>query len=142
MRYFRLSEPISEKLKVTTSKWLWVAAIVCFSGCSSYYKHLVPGKGDVHCIEQFTPQYVSTMYSAYVDVTKHHFSGILFIKQMPDSSTRIVFANEIGVKFFDFSFSKEGEFTKNYILEKMDKKAESKDKKDDKALAKKIKKKK
>ena len=92
-------------------------------GCRNYYKHLAPAKGDVHCIEQFAPQYVSTMYSAYVDVTKHHFSGLLFIKQMPDSSTRILFANEIGVKFFDFSFSKDGEFTKNYILEKMDKKA-------------------
>jgi hypothetical protein len=42
---------------------------------------------------------------------------------MPDSSTRMVFSNEAGFKFFDFSFEKDGGFKVWYIIEQMDKKA-------------------
>lgn len=74
------------------------------------------------CIRQFAPAFENTLYSAYVDVTKHHFSGIVFFKRMPDSSMRIVFTNEMGVKFFDFAFAKDGAFTKYYMMDKLDKK--------------------
>lgn len=93
-----------------------------FSSCRSQYRHLQPATGDVKCVKAFKPQFSNTLYSAIIDVTKHHFSGILYFKAMPDSSTRIVFTNEIGVKFFDFAFAKDGTFTKHYILPKMDKK--------------------
>ncbi|MCK7560119.1 hypothetical protein MKQ70_36460 [Chitinophaga sedimenti] len=42
---------------------------------------------------------------------------------MEDSSMRIVFTNEMGFKFFDFEFDKDGGFTKHYMMAKMDKKA-------------------
>jgi hypothetical protein len=42
---------------------------------------------------------------------------------MPDSSLRVVFANEMGFKFFDFEFKPDGSFVKHYMLDKMDKKA-------------------
>lgn len=52
-----------------------------------------------------------------------HLSGILLIKQMPDSSMRILFSNEMGFKFFDFEWKKDGAFTSHYVFEKMNKKA-------------------
>ncbi|MBW8684072.1 hypothetical protein [Chitinophaga rhizophila] len=93
------------------------------SGCSSAYKNLQQTNGDVHCITKFRPQFKNTLYSTQVDVLKHHLSGLLFFKQMPDSSLRVVFANEMGFKFFDFEFTKDGGFFKHYMLPKMDKKA-------------------
>ena len=109
MRYFRLNSLL----------------LLCFlaTGCRSVYNNLQRGEGDVNCIKAFTPNFTNTLYSAYIDVTKHHFSGILFFKHMPDSSMRIVFTNEMGVKFFDFAFTKDGSFIRYYVLSKMDKKA-------------------
>ena len=97
--------------------------LVSFTACTSAYKNLRSADGDVHCIKAFTPKFDNTLYSAYIDVTKHHLSGLLFFKRMPDSSMRIVFTNEMGVKFFDFAFTKDGQFIKYYILHKLDKKA-------------------
>lgn len=99
-----------------------VALVILFTGCKNYYQVLKPATGDVKCIEKFAPQFTKVMYSAYVDVTKHHFSGILLMRLMPDGGTRIVFTNEVGVKFFDLGFAGEGTFTKFYVLPKMDKK--------------------
>lgn len=109
MRYFLLSS-----LLVT---------VMGMAGCRSVYKGLEPVNGDVNCIRQFSPQFTSTLYSTQVDILKHHLSGLLFFKQMPDSSTRVVFANEMGFKFFDFEFDKQGNFTKHYLMAKMDRKA-------------------
>ncbi|MBO9727687.1 MAG: hypothetical protein J7623_03505 [Chitinophaga sp.] len=104
------------------------------NGCRSVYKGLKPVAGDVNCIRQFSPQFNATLYSTQVDILKHHLSGLLFFKQMPDSSTRVVFANEMGFKFFDFEFDKQGNFTKHFLLAKMDKKAVVKTLKQDFAL--------
>ena len=57
-----------------------------------------------------------------MDVTGKHLSGLLLIKAMPDSSTRLVFSNEMGFKYFDFEFSASGIFKVYYILPQMDKK--------------------
>jgi hypothetical protein len=84
---------------------------------------LQPAAGDVQCIGRFRPQFANTLYSTQVDVLKNHLSGLLFFKQMPDSSLRVVFANEMGFKFFDFEFTTDGGFVKHYMLPKMDKKA-------------------
>jgi hypothetical protein len=97
--------------------------VVLLSSCSNRYKYLQTTQGDVRCIEKFRPRFTSALYSTQVDILKHHLSGLLFFKQMPDSSTRVVFSNEMGFKFFDFEFSKDGKFTKHYLLEKMDKPA-------------------
>ncbi len=79
--------------------------------------------GDASCIQKFRPQFQSARYKISVDVVGRHLSGVLIIKKMPDSSTRIVFANEMGFKFFDFEFSIDSGFKVNYILKQMDKKA-------------------
>lgn len=100
---------------------LLLCVVIVLGSCKSAYRNFKHIDGDTHCIEKFAPQFSNTLYSAYVDVTKHHFSGILFFKLMPDSSMRVVFTNEMGVKFFDFAFTKEGGFVKYYVMKKMDK---------------------
>ncbi len=125
MRYFRSNKIVSRKSKVIIRKYAilpFAALAILLTGCKNYYKGLKPGTGDVKCIEKFAPQFTKVMYSAYVDVTKHHFSGILLMRLMPDGGTRIVFTNEVGVKFFDLGFAGDGAFTKFYMLPKMDKK--------------------
>ena len=109
-----------------TKLLLSIAAFIFFctpaTARKSQYSHLRPVAGDVNCIRNFTPRFSNTLYSASVDVTTHHFSGILFFKLMPDSSTRVVFTNEMGVKFFDFAFTKNNEFIQYYAMAKLDKK--------------------
>lgn len=94
------------------------------SSCSSSYKMLQPAPetaGD--CLSKFKPNFTRALYTAQVDVTDHHLSGLLLVKLMPDSSTRLVFTMEAGFKFFDFEFSKDGNFTVHSITDKMNKKA-------------------
>ncbi len=92
--------------------------------CRSAYNTLQPATGsNAGCIQKFKPLFIRTLYTAQVDVTNHHLSGLLLIKQMPDSSIRLVFTMEAGFKFFDFEFSRQGDFTVHYIMDKMNKKA-------------------
>jgi hypothetical protein len=98
--------------------------VICLLGsCTSAYRHLQRTEAGVGCIRQFSPAFTNTLYSTQVNILKHHLSGLLFFKQMEDSSLRVVFANEMGFKFFDFEFDKNGHFTKHYLLPKMDKPA-------------------
>ncbi len=121
MLFFRLTN------RCPAAVWL-LSMAACIFFCvpatarKSQYSHLKSIAGDVNCIRNFAPRFSNTLYSASIDVTTHHFSGILFFKLMPDSSTRVVFTNEMGVKFFDFAFTKNNEFIRYYVMAKMDKK--------------------
>ncbi|MBC9932558.1 hypothetical protein [Chitinophaga qingshengii] len=113
-------------MRIFRMRYLWlnsVLPVLLLTGCTSAYKGLQRTGGDVNCVRQFSPAFDATLYSTQVNILKHHLSGLLFFKQMPDSSLRVVFANEMGFKFFDFEFDKQGNFTKHYLLPKMDKKA-------------------
>jgi hypothetical protein len=57
-----------------------------------------------------------------VDVVGRHISGLLLIKNMPDSSYRVVFTNEAGVTFFDFGFAPEGSFKVFSVISQLNKK--------------------
>jgi len=78
--------------------------------------------GSNDCVSAFKSVFSRALYNTQVNVVGKHLSGLLIIKVMPDSSTRMVFTNEAGFKFFDFSF-KNNDFTVNYIFEQMNKKA-------------------
>lgn len=78
--------------------------------------------GDATVLRKFKPVFGVAFYNTQVNVVGNHLSGILVIKKMPDSSTRLVFSNETGFKFFDFEFSKLGEFKVYSIIKKMNKK--------------------
>ena len=106
MRYFLLS-----------------SCIIFLLGCSSVYRKMEKAQADPACVLKFRPQFTKVLYNTKVDVIGKHLSGLLLVKAMPDSSTRLVFSNEMGFKFFDFEFSAAGTFKVYYILPQMDKKA-------------------
>lgn len=98
---------------------LW---LLC-SCAPAVYKKLQPAEGNTACIAAFKPHIQRALYQASVDVAGNHLSGLLLIKEMPDSSTRIVFTNEAGFGFFDFEFSRINGFVVHSIIPKMDKEA-------------------
>lgn len=90
-------------------------------GCSSRYKGLQLAKGDINAIQKFAPDVKRALYKCEVDVTGHHLSGLLLFKTLADSSVRVVFSNEMGLKFFDFEFKPNGDFKTYYVVKMMDK---------------------
>lgn len=91
-------------------------------GCMSDYRAMQPVETNVNCVKKLAPEYFSTSwYHASVDVVGNHISGLLLIKNMPDSAYRIVFTNEAGVTFFDFGFSGQGDFKVYNIIRQLDK---------------------
>ena len=62
------------------------------------------------------------IYKTSADVDGIHVSGLLLIKQMPDSSTRIVFTNEMGFSYFDFGYLSNNRFAVYQITPEMNKK--------------------
>lgn len=97
------------------------SCLLLLVSCSSVYKNLEPTTGNFNHVYKFMPRFSVVLYKAQIDVTSHHLSGLLLMKVMPDSSTRIVFSNEMGVKFFDFAFLKNGSFKVYSIVQQMDK---------------------
>lgn len=93
------------------------------TACSSVYHGMQHADADPSCLVAFRPTFTRALYNTQVDVVGKHLSGLLLLKQMPDSSTRLVFSNEMGFKYFDFEFSAAGGFKVWYILPQMDKKA-------------------
>lgn len=102
---------------------LFVSMLFLSSCAPAVYKKLQQSDGAPSCIQKFKPTIQRALFQTSVDVVGNHLSGVLVIKQMPDSSTRIVFTNEVGYTFFDFEFSKDGAFTVHSIISKMDKEA-------------------
>lgn len=95
---------------------------ILITGCSAAYKSLEPVDYKTGCVQQFKPTFTRALYNTQVNILKHHLSGLLLVKQMPDSSTRILFSMETGFKFFDFEFDKNKEFKVHYIIDKMNRK--------------------
>ncbi len=86
-----------------------ISFIILSIGCSkSPYTSLQKSDADKLCIAKFKPQFTSILYNAKIDVVGKHLSGLLLFKTMPDSSIRVVFSNEMGVKFFDFEYKNSG----------------------------------
>ena len=101
----------------------FISCMLVLTACSSSYKHLQRTQEDVSCVQKFRPDFTNALYYTEVNVIGKHLSGLLIIKFMPDSSTRMVFSNEAGFKFFDFEFAKDGNFKVFYIIDQMNKKA-------------------
>ena len=97
---------------------------VLLMGCASEYAHLQKIQESGECPDKILPLIIETSwYDASVDVIGKHISGLLLIKNMPDSSKRVVFTSEAGLTFFDFSFSKEGNFHTVSVIKQFDRKA-------------------
>jgi hypothetical protein len=87
------------------------------------YRHLEKTSRPGECLQKFRPDIRRALYRTAVDITGRHISGLLLIKALPDSSTRIVFSNEAGFSFFDFGFLPGNGFRVYHIIPQMDKKA-------------------
>lgn len=69
----------------------------------------------------FSNPEIDYVYKAKIEVYSKNFGGILIVKKTGTESHRVVFTTEFGSKLFDFQF--EGDtFTKNYVVEEMDRK--------------------
>lgn len=101
-----------------------ICSLIVFTGCASDYKGLTAIAPDNDCIEKTRPRVLGNgWFDASIDVVGKHMSGLLLIKHMPDSSSRVVFTNEAGVKFLDFEYAANGNFKVYHILEQLNKKA-------------------
>jgi hypothetical protein len=78
--------------------------------------------GDISSLIKFKPAFTVALYKTEVEVVGNHLSGLLLIKKMQDSSTRMVFSNEMGFTFFDFEFTPDKGFNVFSIMKKMNKK--------------------
>ena len=98
-------------------------SLILLCGCVSDYKTIRPTVPNQDCIGKFGPKGIQTSwFDAGIDVVGKHISGLLLIKKMPDSSSRVVFTNEAGFKFLDFEFGRSGEFKIHHVIQQLDKK--------------------
>ena len=101
------------------TRFLCVSILWFLVGCAT----LPPGQvttADVQCIRKFKPTFKSDWYNASIDVIGKHLSGLVLFKVMPDSSHRVVFTNEAGIKFFDFGFQPDGKKITHQVIEQLD----------------------
>lgn len=62
----------------------------------------------------------SQKYNIQLDFMKHHMSGMLIVRRMPDNEIRIVASTYFGLSLFDFSLQ-DGKFNVNSCIEPMKK---------------------
>lgn len=112
------------KLCLRLSNCLFVSMLLLFS-CSNPYKNLAVKDNAANSAMRFRPVFEKELYRCIVDgrflFKKFHLSGLLFLKKMEDSSTRVIFQNEMGLSFFDFEWDKEDNFKVNQIIPQLDK---------------------
>jgi len=104
-------------------RYLPLISCLLLTACTSPYKKLQAVPGDPDCIQRLKPVFRTDWYTTHVDAPGKQLSGLLLIKAMPDSSTRIVFTSETGLTFFDFVFLPDTGFRVNYIIPQMNKNA-------------------
>src|SRR6187402_1932792 len=97
---------------------LFCSLLLFLFGCSPTYMQMQTTTGNINGLAKFKPAFSVALYKTEVDVVGNHLSGLLLIKKMPDSSTRMVFSNEMGLKFFDFEFTTDGNFKVYFIMKK------------------------
>ncbi len=102
---------------------LLINILFVLPGCVPLHKQMASLTADARGIQKFKPVFNVALYKTTVDVVGNHLSGLLLIKKMPDSSTRMVFSNEMGLTFFDFEFAANGNFKVHSVIKKMNKKS-------------------
>jgi hypothetical protein len=106
MRYFILSSSL----------------LILFS-CNKAYKNLHQTTGDISVLQKFKLTAPVALYNTQVEVKiGGNLSGLILMKKMPDSSTRVVFASQMGLNFFDFGFNNDGSFKVYSVLKQMNRK--------------------
>ncbi len=108
------------------SLWLSSLLLICLGCASNSYKNLsqietktIDSTLFPSFFKNLTP---AALYKTDVTLYGKSIGGLLLLKYMPDSSYRIVFTNETGIKLFDFEL-KEDKFTVHFCIEKFNKDA-------------------
>lgn len=110
-------------MKQFRMRYLLPSVCAFLLGCASAYRSLSPVTIDRSCIAKYVPLKIATSwYHASIEAGGKHFSGLVLIKSMPDSSHRIVFTSEAGLTFFDFGFGEPNEFKVYSIFKKLNRK--------------------
>lgn len=100
----------------------WLSSILFLFGCSQKAtKNLVDSSVNNNCLTTLKPSFESVLYNTQVDITSHHLSGLLLMKKLEGDTTRVVFTNEMGLKYFDFEFTTNN-FKVIYCMRKLNKK--------------------
>ena len=69
----------------------------------------------------FSSKAIDYIYKAKINIYGRYFGGILIIKKVEEDTHRVVFTTEFGNKIFDFLYEGDN-FTKNFLIEDLDKK--------------------
>ena len=99
------------------------SCLLVILSCSPAHRQMQSATADIKSLQKFKPAFTVALYNTTVDVVGNHLSGLLLIKKMPDSSTRMVFSSETGFTFFDFEFAADGNFKVYSIIKKMNKRS-------------------
>ncbi len=88
---------------------LFVSIIVFFTTCHpAVYKGFKPLPHSQQITEINYPAFDSTIiWNTGFELFNNYFSGLLAIKPVNDTTYRMIFTNQIGMKFFDFQISGE-----------------------------------
>jgi hypothetical protein len=70
----------------------------------------------------FSSSFEKGLYKATLDISKHHLSGFIFLKRTSDTSYRIIFSNQVGMKFFDLEVT-EKELIVHYCFPSLERKS-------------------
>jgi len=102
---------------------LLLSSILLIFGCSHKTSNsLVNTSVNNDCINTLKPSFESVLFNTQVDVMKHHLSGLLLMKKMQNDTIRIVFTNEMGIKYFDFEMADNDHFKVISCMKKLNKK--------------------
>ncbi|KAB6338673.1 hypothetical protein GA160_22190, partial [Bacteroides xylanisolvens] len=81
----------------------------------------ISGEGStVPPVIELTQGEESQKYNIQLDFMKHHMSGMLIVRRMPDNEIRIVASTYFGLSLFDFSLH-DDQFNVNSCIEPMKK---------------------
>ncbi len=84
----------------------------------SDYNQMIPNNT---CQNNIFPNFDFIVFNTNIEILNKNLSGLLLLKKMPDSTTRIVFTNEFGNSYFDFQFT-QNQFKIISIIDFLDKK--------------------
>ncbi|MCK4662759.1 MAG: hypothetical protein KAT68_07835 [Bacteroidales bacterium] len=117
--------------KFLIQSFLLINILFLFNFCSFRYHTGLKKNGNNYPDENiiFSKDFEKVLFKTSIEAYGKYFSGLMFIKQMKaDSSFRVVFLSEVGLKIFDFEFAlnhkfdKNGKFKIHYCLEYLNKK--------------------
>lgn len=97
----------------------FILILYLLTSCAS--SKTVEGDAATHATPIIRAEEYSQKYNMQLDFMKHHFSGLLIVRKLPDNEIRILASTYFGLSLFDFSL-REGEFHVNSCIEPMKKK--------------------